>query len=110
MAAVTEVNPHRIGPLYVDGLELPYIEFGNVEPAVKLVLNGEAYFYWGTLPLKGYGAVLGRHARQLLAEGKKLLLARYGNRIYIFATGVTPIGSGGAPGAEKAARRGEAEE
>ncbi len=37
---------------------------------------------------------MGRHLRELEAEGKKAVLARFWSRIYIYATGVTPIGSG----------------
>ena len=105
MEGVIEVNPERIEMLYTSGLELPYIEFSRTEPALKLLLNGEEHWYYKTLPLKGYGAVLARYARELEAEGKKPLLARFRpgenfstsshwERIYIYATGVTPIGAG----------------
>lgn len=94
MEGVLEVNPERIETLYTDGMELPYVEFGQVEPALKLVYNGEAYWYVRTLPLKGYGAVMARHIRALAADGKKPVLARFWDRIYIYATGVTPIGAG----------------
>jgi len=53
----------------------------------------------GTLPVKGYGAVMARYIRELQAEGHKPLLARFQMRIYIYATGVTPIGAGKPPGA-----------
>ncbi len=105
MEGVIEVNPERINTLYTDGMELPYVEFGEAEPALKLVHGGEDYWYYKTLPLKGYGAVLARNVRELEAEGKKPLLARFPSgenfstsahwdRIYIYATGVTPIGAG----------------
>jgi len=42
--------------------------------------------------------VMAKHISELEAEGHKPLLARYGMRIYIYATGVTPIGAGKAPG------------
>ncbi|TMB98868.1 MAG: hypothetical protein E6J42_04950 [Chloroflexi bacterium] len=79
-------------------MELPYVEYGSMEPAVKLRFEGEDYWYYRTLPLKGYGAVLAPYIRDLQAEGHKPLLARYGTRIYIYATGVTPIGAGKPPG------------
>ena len=94
MEGVLEVNPDRVETLYTDGMELPYIEFGEAEPALKLVYGGEDYWYLRTLPLKGYGAVMARHIRGLEAEGKKPVLARFLDRIYIYATGVTPIGAG----------------
>ncbi|MBI1884761.1 MAG: hypothetical protein HYS09_00300 [Chloroflexi bacterium] len=98
MQGVIEVNPSRLEALYTDGLELPYVEFGRAEPGIKLVLDGEEYWYYKTLPLKGYGAVLARQVRDLEAEGQKLLLARFWDRIYIYATGIKPIGVGKAPG------------
>jgi len=98
MVEVIEVKADQLQSLYTDGLELPYVEFLRQEPAIKLIHAGEEYAYFRTVPLKGYGAVLARHIRALEAEGKKPLLARFGMRIYIYATGVTPIGAGKAPG------------
>ena len=94
MEGVLEVNPARVGTLYADRVEVPYVEFGQAEPALKLVYGGEDYWYVRTLPLKGYGAVMARHVRELQGDGKKLILARFWERIYIYATGVTPIGAG----------------
>ena len=98
MQGVHEVRPGAIQTLYTQGMELPYVEYGQMEPAVKLVYQGEDYWYCRTLPIKGYGAVMAKHISELEAEGHKPLLARYGMRIYIYATGVTPIGAGKAPG------------
>ena len=108
MQGVLDVKPTQLGSLYNQGLELPYVEFETTEPAIKLVYEGEEYWYYRTLPAKGYGAVLGRYARQLIEEGKKLLLARFPSgvnfstsnhwdRIYIYATGIRPIGAGKPP-------------
>jgi hypothetical protein len=94
MDGVIEVNPGRVETLYTSGMELPYVEFGQVEPALKLVHGGEDYWYVRTLPLKGYGAVMAGHIRELEGDGKKPILARFWDRIYIYATGVTPIGAG----------------
>ncbi len=94
MEGVLEVNPARIGTLYADRVEVPYMEFGQVEPALKLVYGGEDYWYVRTVPLKGYGAVMARHIRELETDGKKPILARFRDRIYIYATGVMPIGTG----------------
>ena len=93
MEGVIELNPARLETLYANGLELPYVEFGGAEPALKLVHGGEDYWYVRTLPIKGYGAVMARHVRALQAEGKKAMLARFYDRIYVYATGVTPIGA-----------------
>ena len=42
-------------------MELPYIEYAHTEPGIKLVHEGEDYWYYRTLPLKGYGAVLAKY-------------------------------------------------
>jgi len=98
MEGVIEVRPESIETLYTHGMELPYVEFGSTEPGIKLTYEGEDYWYLRTLPLKGYGAVLSGYISVLAVDGHKSLLARFGTRIYIYATGVTPIGAGKAPG------------
>jgi len=105
MEGVIEVHPSQLETLAADGLELPYVEFARTEPALKLEFEGDDYWYYRTLPLRGYGAVLARYVRELAVEGKKPLLARFRpgpnfktsqhwERIYVYATGVTPIGAG----------------
>jgi hypothetical protein len=94
MEGVIEVNLERIETLYASGVELPYVQFGQAESALKLVYDSEDYWYVRTLPLKGYGAVMARHISGLRTDGKKPILARFWDRIYIYATGVTPIGTG----------------
>ena len=98
MQGVIEVRPESIETLYTHGMELPYVEYGNAEPGIKLLYDGHEYWYHRTLPLKGYGAVLSGYVRELEKDNNKALLARFGTRIYIYATGVTPIGAGKAPG------------
>jgi len=99
MQGVIEVRPENLETLSSGGLDLSYIEYGQVQPAIKLLYAGEEYWYYKTLPLKGYGAVLARYIRDLQAQGHKPILARFFNRIYIYATGITPIGAGKPPGA-----------
>lgn len=99
MEGVLEVRAESLETLATDGLELPYVEYGQVQPAIKLTFEGEGYWYFKTLPLKGYGAVLTRYIKELQAGGSKPLLARFFNRIYIYATNITPIGAGKPPGA-----------
>jgi len=73
MQGVVEVRPERLQTLYANGLELPYVEFGSsAEPGIKLVFQGEEYWYYRTLPIKGYGAVMAKYIRALHGEGKKL--------------------------------------
>ena len=99
MEGVIAVAPERLDTLYDHGLELPYVEFGDVEPAIKLDWQEQEYWYYRTLPLKGYSAVLASYVRELQASAQAVLLARFQTRIYIYATGVRPIGAGKAPAA-----------
>jgi hypothetical protein len=99
MQGVIEVRPDNIETLSTQGLDLPYVEYGNIDPAIKLLYAGDEYWYFKTLPLKGYGAVLARYIAELSGQGHKALLARFQTRIYIYATGITPIGAGKPPGA-----------
>lgn len=99
MEGVLEVTPDQLEVLANQGREFPFVEFNTDVPAIKLEFEGEDYWYYKTLPLKGYSAVLARYIRDLEAEGRKILLARFNSRIYIYATGITPIGAGKAPSA-----------
>ncbi|HZP25505.1 MAG TPA: hypothetical protein VFB90_00495 [Dehalococcoidia bacterium] len=99
MEGVLEVTPEQLEVLSNQGRELPYVEFNSHVPAIKLDYQGESFWYYKTLPLKGYSALLARELRDLESQGRQVLLARFNNRIYIYGTGVTPIGAGKAPAA-----------
>jgi len=110
MAKVLEVSPARVEALAVDGRELPYVEFHHPEPAIKLVYQGEEYALYKTLPARGYAPLLRRLLQELEADGRKVLVAYFPprrnfptsyhwERLYVYATGVRPIGMGKAPGA-----------
>jgi hypothetical protein len=99
MQGVIEVRPETVATLSHSGRELPYVEYGSMQPPMKLVLDGEEYWYYRTLPLKGYGAIIDGAIAELDAGSHRALFARFDTRIYIFATGVTPIGAGKPPGA-----------
>ena len=99
MEGVLEVRPDNLETLSTAGADLNYVEFGQMQPAIKLMLEGKEYWYYKTLPLKGYGAVMARYIGDLQRDGHDPLLARFFNRIYIYATGITPIGAGKPPGA-----------
>ena len=110
MTKVLEVHPTRVELLVVDGRELPYVEFHHPEPAIKLIYNGEEYAFLRTMPLRGYAPLLLRLLREAEAEGRKVLVAYFPprrnfpssyhwERLYIYSTGVRPIGMGKAPAA-----------
>jgi hypothetical protein len=84
MVDVPELEPDLLETLYVDGVELPFMDFGPAEPRLRLRLEGEEYAFSRSYPRRGFGAVLGKDVRQLLDEGKRLLVARFGDRHYLF--------------------------
>jgi len=84
MVDAPELDLDLLETLFVDGLELPFMDFGPVEPTLRLRLDGEEYAFGRSYPRVGFGAVLGKDVRPLLREGKKLLVARFGERHYLF--------------------------
>jgi hypothetical protein len=84
MVDAPELEPDLLETLYVDGVELPFMDFGPMEPTLRLRLDGEEYSFSRSYPRRGFGALLGKDARPLLNEGKKLLVARFGDRHYLF--------------------------
>jgi len=84
MVDAPELEPDLLETLYVDGVEIPFMDFGPVEPVLRLRLEGEEYAFERSYPRRGFGALLGKEARPLLNEGKKLLVARFGDRHYLF--------------------------
>ena len=79
-----ELEPALLETLFVDGVEIPFMDFGPAEPTLRLRLEGEEYAFIRSYPRRGFGAVLGKDVRPLLNEGKKLLVARFGERHYLF--------------------------
>ena len=84
MVDAPEIDLALLETLFVDGVEIPFMDFGPVEAVLRLRLEGEEYAFRRSYPRRGFGAVLGNDARALLDEGKKLLIARFGDRHYLF--------------------------
>ena len=84
MVDATELDPGLLETLFVDGLEMPFMDFGPVEPTLRLRLDGEDYAFSRSYPRRGFGGVLGKDAHRAINEGKKLLVARFGDRHYLF--------------------------
>ena len=53
---------------------------------VDLRFEGRQYAFAGSVPLKGYGAVLPGRVRQALAEGRLALLVQRADRYYLYLT------------------------
>jgi len=84
MVDVAEVDPDLLETLFVDGVEIPFMDFGPVEPTLRLRLEGGEYAFRRSYPRRGFGAVLGKDANDLLDEGKNFFVARFGDRHYLF--------------------------
>lgn len=83
--AMPIVRPEALDILYVGDLELPLCDISHLSPPPRtLTLAGVEYAFERSFPLKGYSAVLGKAARQMMGEGKVLLLGRWGMRYYVY--------------------------
>ena len=84
MVDAPEIDLALLETLFVDGVEIPFMDFGSVEPVLRLRLQGEEYAFRRSYPRRGFGAVLGKDANDLLDEGKNFFIARFGDRHYLF--------------------------
>ena len=84
MVDAPEIDLALLEMLYVDGVEIPFMDFGPVGPTLRLRLEGEEYTFSRSYPRRGFGAVLGKDANDLLDEGKLFFVARFGDRHYLF--------------------------
>lgn len=75
-----------IGTLELEGVEMPY---ANLEDAPyvhsRIVLDGTEYAYVRSFPVRGHSAVMPGAVRELLGQGKRLLVAERGERYYVYA-------------------------
>ena len=84
MVDAPEVDPALLETLFVDGVEIPFMDFGPVEPVLRLRLEGEVYAFRRSYPRRGFGAAMGKDANNLLDEGRNFFVARFGDRHYLF--------------------------
>jgi hypothetical protein len=84
MVDAPELDLALLETLYVDGVEIPFMDFGPAEPVLRLRLEGEEYVFRRSYPRRGFGAVMGKDANALLDEGKLFFVARFGDRYYLF--------------------------
>ncbi|MFQ5880647.1 MAG: hypothetical protein ACE5IZ_10815 [Dehalococcoidia bacterium] len=79
------VRPEALDALYVDDLELVLCDISHIDPPPRsLTLAGQEYVFSRSYPVKGYSAVLGKAAREMMGEGKTLLVGRWGTRYYVY--------------------------
>jgi hypothetical protein len=85
-AAPIEVNSLELGRLELGDLELPYVDLEEA-PAVrnKLVLYDTEYTYVRSFPIRGHSAIMPAAVKELIDQGKRILVAERGERYYLYA-------------------------
>jgi hypothetical protein len=79
------VRKDALDVLYVEDLELPLIEITHIEPPPRsLSLAGKEYVFERSVPVKGFSAIMPKVAREIMAQGKELLIGRWGERYYVY--------------------------
>ncbi len=84
-AAPLQIVPSLIGTLELDGFEVPYVNLRD-QPFVHTCLRvGETeYKYDHSYPTKGHSAVMPGAVADLLAEGRRVLVAERSERLYVY--------------------------
>ncbi len=79
------IRADAIDVLYIEELELPLIEITHIDPPPRtLTLTGKEYVFESSVPVKGFSAILPKVAREIMAQGKELLIGRWGMRYYVY--------------------------
>ena len=69
----------------VEDLNVQLVDLGGFEaPHVQIRLDDTVYSYRQTFPVMGHSAVMPQHLRSLIDEGHDVLLARRGERYYVY--------------------------
>jgi hypothetical protein len=79
------VREDAVEVLVAEDLELPLIEITHIEPPPhSLSLAGKEYVFERSVPVKGFSAILPKVAREIMGQGKELLIGRWGGRYYVY--------------------------
>lgn len=80
-----EIDASLVGTLELAGLEVPYVDI-EAFPDVRsrLLVAGIEYAYERTFPIKGHSAVMPAAIEELLADGKRILVAERDERYYVY--------------------------
>lgn len=69
----------------VEDLNVPLVDLGGSEaPHAQLKVSDTVYSYRQTFPVMGHSAVMPQHLRSLIEQGHDVLLARRGERYYVY--------------------------
>jgi hypothetical protein len=65
--------------------DVPLVNMAELESShAQVKLGDTVYFYKQTFPVMGHSAVMPRQVRGLIDEGHQVLLARRGERYYVY--------------------------
>lgn len=84
-ATPIDIDRASLGTLELADVELPYVDL-NDEPAVKtrLAVGNEEYEYVRSFPIQGHSAIMPGAVAELVAQGKRILVAERNGRYYLF--------------------------
>ena len=80
-----EVGSPRIGTLELEALAVPYVDLEDeaLVPS-KLRIGDVDYAYDRSYPIKGHSAIMPGAVSELIAQGRKVLVAERGERYYLY--------------------------
>ncbi len=80
-----ELDVQSVPGFPVEDLNVPLVDLAGFEsPHAQLRLSDTVYSYRQTFPVMGHSAVMPQHLRSLIEEGHSVLLARRGERYYVY--------------------------
>jgi hypothetical protein len=80
-----EIHPESVGKFWLDTTAVPYVYLEREEAAQGLVRVGDTeYTFDHSYPVRGHSAIMPQKVRELMAEGKRLLVVEHGERLYVY--------------------------
>ncbi|MEX1253443.1 MAG: hypothetical protein WEE64_03800 [Dehalococcoidia bacterium] len=82
---VLDVDRALVGELNLGTFDVPFVDLGDV-PSVysHLRMNGTEYGYERSFPVQGHSAVMPGAVAELLAAGRKVLVAERNERFLVY--------------------------
>jgi hypothetical protein len=82
-----DIRRDALDTLEVENYLIPLTDVTDLgEAPFTLVLNDVEYTYARSVPVKGHGAVLPQFLDEWYTEGRDVLVARRGERYYVYVT------------------------
>jgi len=83
---MAELSEPRIETYSIEGVYVPVVKqtMGEGAPKIDITVEGKAYHYERSYPIKGHSAVLPGYLREQLNAGKEPLLIERPDRFYVY--------------------------